>query len=226
MTTTVEPRLLTPKEVALLVRTLRETRQWTQDTLAEIAKVTPRTVQRVEAGEPSDLHTRRALAGALGCEDPDFFNRRLAIPTEDEARALQEEFEREHVVLDVTRVASGRELAALFEVSTMDVSLAGKDASDEVAREFASMVDELRDYRDIASDYSETEKCAFGEHLLSRIVLIAASGFVVCAARRQVRIGNDQMPTKTPWDANLLYLTTMAKESSQTKIAVPRRIAF
>lgn len=160
-------------------------------------------MQRVEAGEPSDLYTRRALASALGCEDPDFFNRRLAIPAYEDARQLQDEFEREHVVLDVTRVASGRELATLFEVSTMDVSLSSKDASGEVSREFASMVDVLRDYRDIVADYSEMEKCAFGEHLPSRIEVIAATAFVVCAARGQVRIGNDQTPAKPVWDANL-----------------------
>ena len=40
MTTTTEtrPRLFSPKEVALLVRTLRESRQWTQETLAEIER--------------------------------------------------------------------------------------------------------------------------------------------------------------------------------------------
>jgi ribosome-binding protein aMBF1 (putative translation factor) len=62
---TRKPRLLTPSEVGQLVRVARKSRRWSQEALAAEASVTHRTVQRIEAGEPSDLQTRRGVARAL-----------------------------------------------------------------------------------------------------------------------------------------------------------------
>ena len=61
----VETRATRPEELAEIVKVLREHNGWTQATLAEIAKLTERTIQRVESGEPSNLDTRRALASAF-----------------------------------------------------------------------------------------------------------------------------------------------------------------
>lgn len=223
-TTETQPRLLTPKEVALLVRTLREARQWTQETLAEIAKVTVRTLQRVESGDPSDIHTRRALATALGCEDPDAFNRKLAIPTEDEARRLKEEFEREHLILDAVVVTTGRQLATLFETATMDMSTPAEAMPETTAQEFAALLDYLRDYRDVAVEYSEVQKLDVHADVQRHMDAIATAGFVICAATRRTKLVSRQWEDKTPWDVTLVYLTTVANGHEQTKMAVPRRV--
>lgn len=58
-----QPRLLTPDELALFVRAFRESRQWSQDQLAEISRLNVRTIQQVEKGEVASFDTRRALAG-------------------------------------------------------------------------------------------------------------------------------------------------------------------
>jgi ribosome-binding protein aMBF1 (putative translation factor) len=68
------PRLMTPQEIGALVQVLREIRQWSQETLAELSKINVRTIQRVERGEPSSVDTRRVIASAFDCEDIDFFN--------------------------------------------------------------------------------------------------------------------------------------------------------
>ncbi len=226
MTNTNEtlPRQLTPKEVALLVRTLREAHQWTQATLAEIAKVTERTVQRVEAGDPSDLHTRRALATALGCEDPDAFNRKMAIPTEDEARRLKEEFERDHLILDAAEMKTGRQLATLFESGTMDMSTPTDDMPEKAARDFAVLLDYLRDYRDIADEYGEVQKLDVYAEVQQYIDAISAAEFLIMAATRRAKLVGEQWENKTPWEVNLVYLTTAAKGREQLKMAVPRRV--
>ena len=93
------PRPLTPRELAGLIRTFRELRQWSQETLAALSGLSVRTIQRVEKGEPSDLDTRRALAGAFDSEDLDLFNKPWNIPTPEELKSAQEEFEREHLIL-------------------------------------------------------------------------------------------------------------------------------
>jgi transcriptional regulator with XRE-family HTH domain len=126
--------MLTPKELALLVRTLRNARPWTQEQLAEIAKLTVRTVQRVEAGIPSDIHTRRPLADAFGYNDVDIFNRAIAIPTEERAHRLNHEFERDHAILDATAVETGRQLATLFETATMDLSAPAEDRGHAISQ--------------------------------------------------------------------------------------------
>ncbi len=91
------PRNLTPAELATLVRAFRDMRSWSQEQLAEIARLTTRTVQRVEDGEPSSVDTRRALAAAFGFEDIDAFNKPYVIPTPEEAAAAKERFDKDHV---------------------------------------------------------------------------------------------------------------------------------
>ena len=95
--TAQEPRTLTPIELAAVVRLFRETRGWSQEQLAEIARIAARTVQRVEDGQPFSLETRRALAGALGFKDMVAFNKPYCIPTDAELAAGKERFERERV---------------------------------------------------------------------------------------------------------------------------------
>ena len=64
----IDMRLPNPADLAVFVRTLRDERKWSQETLAALARITERTVQRVENGEPSSLDTHRAIADAFGYE--------------------------------------------------------------------------------------------------------------------------------------------------------------
>lgn len=68
------------EELAGIIRTFREMRQWSQDTLAALSKLNIRTVQRVESGEASSAETRRALALAFELEDIDVFNKPFIMP--------------------------------------------------------------------------------------------------------------------------------------------------
>ena len=75
---TLECRVPTAPELAEFVKIMREINKWSQATLAEIAKVTERTIQRVESGQPSSLDTRRALARAFGYDDLDVFDKPMS----------------------------------------------------------------------------------------------------------------------------------------------------
>jgi transcriptional regulator with XRE-family HTH domain len=55
-------RVLTPQELSLIIVEQRQQRGWTQATLAKLSRLTERTIQRIEGGEPSSVDTRRALA--------------------------------------------------------------------------------------------------------------------------------------------------------------------
>lgn len=52
-------------ETAVLLREYRLRRAWSQEQLADIAGVSPRTVQRLEQGRPAALETLKALAAVL-----------------------------------------------------------------------------------------------------------------------------------------------------------------
>jgi transcriptional regulator with XRE-family HTH domain len=56
------------KIAAAIVRQLREARAWSQEQLATVSGISPRTVQRVESEGVASLDTRMALAAALECE--------------------------------------------------------------------------------------------------------------------------------------------------------------
>ena len=91
-----QPRPLDPVEVGIFVRTRREFNGWSQETLAEISRLSVRTVQRVEDGQPSSIDTRRALARAFEFEDIDFLSRPMPVPDEVQVRRLMEECRRLH----------------------------------------------------------------------------------------------------------------------------------
>lgn len=63
-----KPGLFTPEELALVVKTLRETRKWSQELLSEISGIHVRTIQRIEKGKPASIDSYRALARAFDIE--------------------------------------------------------------------------------------------------------------------------------------------------------------
>jgi transcriptional regulator with XRE-family HTH domain len=152
------PRNLTPEELAVLVRTFREMRQWSQEQLADISGLSGRTVQRTEKGDPSSVDTRRALARAFDIEDIDAFNKPYVIPTAEELSAAQEQFEKEHVTLQVERVATGKQLGKLAEMASASLFLEAVSLPPAAEAHFARLADYCREYLDSQELYSAVEK--------------------------------------------------------------------
>lgn len=219
------PRLLTPEELASVIRMFRESRQWSQETLAAVSGLSVRTVQRVENAEPSGIDTRRALARAFDADDLDVFNKPYTIPTAEVLKAEKERFDREHLVLDAVLVTSGREFAARFRESTGELATPAPEMSERAARTFASMVDYLRDYRDYDS-MSETEKLEMSEPVQGYIDDLATDEIVVCYAMREANIVGPSWPDKTPMPVTLIYLSTFKKDAAPERFVVRRKFSF
>lgn len=66
--------LLDPKLLGFWARCIRDAQHLSQEALAASASVDIRTVQRFEAGQPVSITSRRALAKALGYDNPDVFD--------------------------------------------------------------------------------------------------------------------------------------------------------
>ncbi|KQN99403.1 MULTISPECIES: helix-turn-helix domain-containing protein [Stenotrophomonas] len=60
------------------IRTLREARGWSQEHLADVAGLSPRTVQRLEAEGKASHESRMAVAAALGIEPGQLAGREAA----------------------------------------------------------------------------------------------------------------------------------------------------
>ena len=221
--TNQQPRLLTPDELAFCIRAFREARQWSQEQLAEISRLNVRTIQRIEKGKVASFDTRRALAGAFDFEDIDALNKPFHIPTGEDLKAAQEQFDREHVTMTALPLTTGRQLAKLAESCTVDLSEPAFELPCEAAEEFAALVDYFRDYRDCADVYSETQKFEIYDDLQAHINALQAQGVSLRYAERklQVRWGSDQ-PDAKPVPVTALYLMAFPLGKEPERFATPR----
>jgi transcriptional regulator with XRE-family HTH domain len=222
--TAASPRLLTPDEIGLMCRVLRTGRGWTQEVLAEMAKVTVRTVQRIERGEGANQHTLRALAGAFDANDLDCFTKPVEVPTPEDFKAQQEKFDAEHVTLALQPVAMGRALADLVTTTSMDNAHAAVELPPDAAHEFAALTDYYRDYRDVHDCYSEVQKLEVHDDLQRHIDVLATLGFSVNYAVRKVRLKFPHNKDAEPWNTSVLYVLVTAKGKEPKHIAVSRQV--
>ncbi len=103
---------MTPEIVAALVGAFREMRGWSQETLAELARVNVRTLQRVESKQPGSADTLRALARAFELSDIDYFLKSHSVDTAEDIAAEKQRLEKDYVGISVESPACGRSLAA------------------------------------------------------------------------------------------------------------------
>jgi hypothetical protein len=128
-------------------------------TLAANASVDIRTVQRFEAGQPVSITSRRALAKALGYENPDVFDDPKFIEEVlkffEELKAMQQknldDQHPDHVRIKAQALASGAEamrFADAVNAMSFDIYDGLADPAKEVAAGFCDYVQELMDLDD------------------------------------------------------------------------------
>ncbi len=223
--TTTEARALSPAELGAVIRLMREIRKWSQETLATLAGLTPRTVQRVEAGGPSSTDTRRALAVAFDSEDIDLFNKAFTIPDPEALKAQQEEFEKNHVSLASQIVSTGKILATLAETTEADISTEAVEMERQAAGEFAALIDLMRDYRDCAELYSQVVKLDIHADFQNTLDTLASLDVSVCSATRKVRMRTrPDDPEGMVW--TILYLVAFPKGQEPKELVVVKAISM
>jgi transcriptional regulator with XRE-family HTH domain len=218
---TQQARLLTPEELAILVKLFREMRQWSQELLGEISGLSVRTIQRVETGLPSGLDTRRALARAFELEDIDALNKPYPFPTEEELKAEKEKFDRENIMLKALPLTTGKQLAGLVEMHSLDLTTAAFELPREADEQFAEMTDYFREYRDCAELYSQCDKFNIYDDLQNHIDTLRTLEVSLCYATRKVTIKSAE-PDAKPWPTSLLYIVAFPVGEEPTEFATPR----
>ena len=88
------------------------------------AKVSVRSVQRIEAGQPASADTLRALAFAFELADPDFFLKPCSVPTDEEPRAEKERLRRDYVFVIGGYRPADRTASMLYSSATTISGLA------------------------------------------------------------------------------------------------------
>lgn len=217
---------MTPAEIALLVKVYREAMEWSQETLAELSGLTVRTIQRVEAGQPSNSDTRRAIARGFEIPDLDIFCKTNPFPTQDELEQQKAEFDRKHMVLDAA-VADGCTIiatlsgqpgySAISPGSTVELSHAAQDT-------FANVLDFTRDCMDVADVASRREMLGYGDQLEEMIAELRSTGFCLCMGVRQTAITNKSWADPTPLALSVVYLVAAPVDVPPAKIVVSRKL--
>ncbi|CUJ75396.1 transcriptional regulator%2C y4mF family [Achromobacter xylosoxidans] len=220
--TTQQSRLLTPEELAACIKLFREVRQWSQEQLAAISGLNVRTIQRVEQGQAASLDTRRALARAFDFEDIDALNKPFTIPSEEEAKAAKEKFDREHVTLKAIPLATGRQLARLAEACSMDISEPAFELPREAEENFAALVDYFREYRDCADAYSEIQKLDVHVEMQSYIDTLKTLGVSLCYAERTMKVKWGTDADSAPMPVNVAYIVGFPVGKEPEQFATPK----
>ena len=181
------PRVIAPHELSAVVILMRQARQWSQEQLADVSGLAPRTVQRVERGQPSSTDTRRALARAFDADDIDCFNKPQMPWSEEQMQAHREKLERETVTLAVWQ-ATGKKLAELGESAEADFFYAAAELPREATEVFAALTDCWREYRDANDLYSEVDKLDVYDDFESRLDELKAMNFSLRLGERVVAV--------------------------------------
>lgn len=225
-TNIVEMRALTPAELAKIITNSREQRQWSQEILAELAKVSVRTVQRVEKGAPSDLDTRRALAVALEWEDIDVFNKSWPFPNEEKIKEEEKRLNETTTLVTLEAGLSGRKLRTLIE-GTQAMSIHEyTELNIEASVVFAELQDYMRDYLDIYSDLSAVDKIDIDRAFQSIIDKLREMDIEIGAGTRQMNVTSDNWEDKTPLKFLVVHVVVSSSSVFPSSIRLPKQSQF
>jgi transcriptional regulator with XRE-family HTH domain len=222
-----EARVPTPADLAEITKALREANKWSQETLAALAGVNERTVQRVESGEPSSLDTRRALARAFQCADVDVFQKPWPFPSADEWKAQTAEIEKTTIVFALTRIRDGRTLRTMVEGAECLASHEVGELSTRAREAFAAIVDYLRDYNDIRDEYSMSQRLEVDQDIDALLQTISAEHAAVGAGLRHARLRlKADAPNREPMDWTLIYVVLAPANALPSNVRVPKAFRF
>ena len=213
---------LDPTTIAGVVVGFRQLRGWSQETLAELARVNVRSVQRVEAGQPASSETLRALARAFDAEDLDCFLKSHSVPTAQEIAAERDRLARDFVEIALTIPASGRALAVATGEADASVNHQFDDPPKSVEETFAALVDYLRDYGDCCDCYTEVQRLDVFRDLDRYLAKVAADGYAVAVGLNTTTLHLTAAPGRaTPW--RVVYFVCHPAKKPLSRLFVPRR---
>lgn len=174
--------------LALRIKSLRKQHGWSQAQLADISRVSERTIQRAESGDAVDPDTIQALARAF-----EITVEQLQSPTKQAKSGTPK-------VRFLIRVATGKE--AFDIVGAADLSEFDHDeaASKEEAVAIGDFFQELKDASEIWSEIEPANRVEITFSFTDRIRELEAMGFYVFGHRRRVLVTANGADRNIPMD--------------------------
>lgn len=222
-----------PKFLAFWTKCIRETSKWSQEALAESSGLNVRTIQRIEAGQPVSVTTRRALARGLGYNNPDVFEDSEFIngvhALFDGLRKVQDEDVQkqfpDHMRLNVARVTTGEGLARVAYEANAYLFNADEAIVSEAKELAASIFDFLRDLGDLGDDGSFAERLGYQRSLGELLEQLETFGAACYSGFRTTKMVGVNWIDKTPHPLTIGYLTVVPVERVLIEMMVPRRLS-
>lgn len=221
-----ELKVMDPKEIGVCVKMLRTMNGWTQETLAELAGLPVRTIQRMEGGAKTSIHTRRAVAGTFKFEDLDIFDKPVAVPSEEQARKQHEEFERDHMNIATQVAMSGKQLADLAEKLTCWNFNLPDGSPPPVSEGVAEIFDCIADYVDGNEHCSMSQKLEVHAQFEEQLAALRDAGWSIFYAVRNTKIVGKGWVDKTPWAITIGYFAVAPKGKEPKLMIVPKAIGL
>lgn len=222
----IETRCLTPEELAKLIIDSRGQRGWSQETLAEIAGVSVRTVQRVEKAELSNLNTRRALAKALDWEDIDVFNKPWPLPNEKKIREEEKRLSEISTLVSLETGLSGRKLRTLIEGTQAMSVHEYTELHSEASEVFAELQDYMRDYLDIFSDLTAVDKISIDKDFQIAIEKLHKMDLEIGIGTRRMKVTSKNCKDKTPLTFLVVHVVVGSSKAFPQTIRLPKQSQF
>jgi transcriptional regulator with XRE-family HTH domain len=224
---------LDPKMLGFWVKCVREASNWSQEAVAASARLDVRTIQRVEAGKPINLQSRRSLAQGLGYDDLDVFQSAKFIESVQEilhtiqAKNAENYYKQfpDSVRVEAFRVESASDLETILQSNAYSFNSNSKLPS-EVRKIAATMFDYLQDLGDIFGDISYSDKLTFLDELQDFLNQLQRLGAISFYAKRTTSIAGSNWANKTPMRIDIAYLVVVPDKTDMREMIVSKRIAF
>jgi transcriptional regulator with XRE-family HTH domain len=224
---------LDPKILGFWVKCIRETSNWSQEAVAASAGLDVRTIQRIEAGKPISLASRRSLARGLGFDDYDVFQSPKFIDNVQSILASirkirEDEYYKQFpgcLRIEASRVLHADDLEVVVQATAYSFSADAK-ISPEAKTTAASMFDYLRDLGDVINDLSYSDKLIYFSELQAMLNELENLETSVFAARRPTSITSNNWADKSPMHIDIGYLVVAPSEADIREMIVSKRIAF
>lgn len=219
-----QPRLLTPSEISTLVRTARRARRWSQEALAASAMVTPRTVQRIEAAEATDIQSRMGVARALGIPVEWLIEPQVWVTpdqADEEAERQRAEARRDHHLLPARQATGKRVMEGIAQAGAMASGQAASLAiAQETAGTWAALLDLVRDCLDAFDELSHADRLDLESTIDEHLAALSEAGVsVVLATRRGVWRSASAAPG---FPVTALYLMAVVRGAEPSEVAIPK----
>jgi transcriptional regulator with XRE-family HTH domain len=225
--------ILDPKLLGFWARCIRDAQHLSQEALAANASVDIRTVQRFEAGQPVSITSRRALAKALGYENPDVFDDPKFIEEVlkffEELKAMQQknldDQHPDHVRIKAQALASGAEamrFADAVNAMSFDIFDGLADPAKEIAASFCDYVQELMDL----DDFPASDRLGIAKDLDGLLQDLREEGACVYSATRDRKFRGRDWGDKPSWQLTVGFVAVVPADRQLSELYVPRKSRF